>query len=118
MAIRISGVMLPSHKHLRIALRSIYGVGNHRALLICQEVGIEPSTKVQTLSDEDATRLQEAVARFEVEGDLRRRVGMDIKQLMDNKSYRGMRHKRGLPCRGQRTKTNARTRKGKKKRSA
>jgi len=115
MAIRISGVILPPAKHIRIALRSIFGIGNHRALLICQKAGIKPTIKVKDLQEEHTMLLQEAVNEFEVEGDLRRRVAMDIKRLIDNKSYRGLRHKRRLPVRGQRTKTNARTRKGKKR---
>ncbi len=117
MAIRISGVILPPNKHIRIALRSIYGIGNHRAVAICHKVGVEPSVKVVDLKDEHTTLLQEAVNQYEVEGDLRRRVAMDIKRLGDIKCYRGLRHKRGLPVRGQRTRTNARTRKGRKRQS-
>ena len=117
MAIRISGVILPPNKHIRIALRSVYGIGAHRALAICQKVGIDPSEKVNSIKDDYTLALQEAVNQYEVEGDLRRRVAMDIKRLGDIKCYRGLRHKRGLPVRGQRTKTNARTRKGRKKQS-
>lgn len=105
------------NKHIRIALRGIYGVGAHHALEICKRAGIDPSIKVVDLKDEYTSLLQEAVNQYEVEGDLRRRVSMDIKRLGDIKCYRGLRHKRGLPVRGQRTKTNARTRKGRKKQS-
>lgn len=117
MTIRLSGIILPPNKHIRIALRSVYGIGSHRAMAICKRVGIEPSRKVSDLKDEYTTLLQEAVNEYVVEGDLRRRVAMDIKRLGDIKCYRGLRHKRGLPVRGQRTKTNARTRKGRKKQS-
>jgi len=117
MAIRISGVILPPNKHVRIALRSVYGIGSHRALAICQKAGVDPSRKVIDLKDDYTILLQDAVNEYVVEGDLRRRVAMDIKRLGDIKCYRGLRHKRGLPVRGQRTKTNARTRKGRKKQS-
>lgn len=117
MTIRVSGVILPPNKHIRIALRCIYGIGNHRALKICQKAGIQPSVKVVDLRDEHTGLLQDAVNEYIVEGDLRRRVAMDIKRLGDIKCYRGLRHKRGLPVRGQRTKTNARTRKGRKRQS-
>jgi small subunit ribosomal protein S13 len=117
MAIRISGVILPQNKHIRVALQSVYGVGNHRAVSICKKVGIDPGAKVVDLKDDYTTLIQEAVNEYEVEGDLRRRVAMDIKRLGDIKCYRGLRHKRGLPVRGQRTKTNARTRKGRKRQS-
>ncbi len=117
MAIRISGVILPPHKHMRIALRVVYGIGNHHALAICAKVGLNPALKVSDLKDEQVILIQAAVNQYEVEGDLRRRVAMDIKRLVDIKSYRGIRHKKGLPVRGQRTKTNARTRKGRKRQS-
>lgn len=117
MAIRLSGVILAPNKHIRIALRGIYGVGSHHALEICKRAGVDPATKVSALKEEYTALLQEAVNQYEVEGDLRRRVSMDIKRLGDIKCYRGLRHKRGLPVRGQRTKTNARTRKGRKKQS-
>ncbi len=117
MAIRISGVILPPNKHVRIALRAVYGVGGHRAGVICKKAGLDPSIKVKDLQDDHATLIQAAVNEYEVEGDLRRRVAMDIKRLVDIKSYRGLRHKKGLPVRGQRTKTNARTRKGRKRQS-
>ncbi len=115
MTIRVSGVILPPHKHIRIALRSVYGIGNFRSLAICAKVGVNPATKVNELKEEYAPLIQEAVNQYEVEGDLRRRVAMDIKRLVDIKCYRGLRHKKGLPVRGQRTKTNARTRKGRKR---
>jgi small subunit ribosomal protein S13 len=115
MTIRVSGVILPPNKHIRIALRSIFGIGNYRALAICNKAGVDPSIKVVDLKEDHAHLIQEAVNQYEVEGDLRRRVSMDIKRLGDIKCYRGMRHKRGLPVRGQRTKTNARTRKGRKR---
>lgn len=116
MTIRISGVILPN-KHIRVALQSVYGIGNHRALEICRKVGIEPTVKVIDLKDEFAATLQNAVNEYRVEGDLRREVAMNIKRLGDIKCYRGLRHKRGLPVRGQRTRTNARTRKGRKRQS-
>lgn len=118
MVLRISGVILPANKHIRIALRSVFGIGNHRALQICKKVGIDPSIKVVDLKDEYGSMLQEAVNEYEVEGDLRRRISMDVKRLVDIKCYRGLRHKRNLPVRGQRTKTNAKTRKGRKRGSS
>jgi small subunit ribosomal protein S13 len=117
MTIRISGVILAPNKHIRIALRSVYGIGNHRAMDICARAGIDPAIKVVNLKEDHATLIQEAVNQYEVEGDLRRRVAMDIKRLVDIKCYRGLRHKKGLPVRGQRTRTNARTRKGRKRQS-
>jgi small subunit ribosomal protein S13 len=117
MVVRISGVILPPNKHLRIALRAVYGIGNHRAGVICQKVGLDPTQKVNSLKDDQVTSIQVAVNEYEVEGDLRRRVAMNIKRLVDVKCYRGIRHKKGLPVRGQRTKTNARTRKGRKRQS-
>ena len=109
---RISGINLPGHKHIGIALTSIFGVGRTRALQICDAAGIEQSMRVSDLNETDAEALRREVANFEVEGDLRRGVSMNIKRLMDLGCYRGIRHRRGLPLRGQRTKTNARTRKG------
>ncbi len=114
--IRISGVILRPQVHIRVALRGIYGIGAYRAGSICKRLGINPATKVSDLADEKVPLLQQAVNEYEVEGDLRRRVAMDIKRLVDIKCYRGMRHKKGLPVRGQRTRTNARTRKGRSKR--
>ena len=109
---RIAGINLPPNKHVGIALTSIYGVGRGRAQKVCDAAAVVPSTKVFELSDEDADRLRSAVANFQIEGDLRREVSMNIKRLMDLGCYRGLRHRRGLPVRGQRTSTNARTRKG------
>jgi small subunit ribosomal protein S13 len=109
---RIAGINLPNHKHIEIALTSIYGIGRHTAQNICDAVGIERNVKVSQLSEDDADRLRAEVAKYQLEGDLRREVSMNIKRLMDLGCYRGLRHRRGLPVRGQRTKTNARTRKG------
>ncbi len=113
--IRVSGVILAPNKHIVIALRSIFGIGRTRALQICAAASIEPNVKVSEIKDDAANMLQKVVAEFEVEGDLRRRIAMNIKRLRDIKCYRGLRHRMGLPVRGQRTKTNARTRKGKKR---
>ena len=112
---RIAGINLPSNKHIEIALTSIYGIGKTRSQAICDAAGIERTTKVHELSEPDAEKLRTEVAKFEVEGDLRREVSMNIKRLMDLGCFRGLRHRRGLPLRGQRTKTNARTRKGPRK---
>lgn len=112
---RIAGINLPSQKHVEIALTSIYGIGKTRSQAICASAGIEGSTKVSALTEPEAEKLRQEVAKFEVEGDLRREVSMNIKRLMDLGCYRGLRHRRGLPLRGQRTKTNARTRKGPRK---
>ena len=112
---RISGINLPTNKHIEIALTSIYGIGRTTAQKICDEARVERAVKVRDLSEEDAEKLRCQVATVEVEGDLRRDVSMNIKRLMDQGSFRGMRHWRGLPVRGQRTSTNARTRKGPKR---
>ncbi|MGQ9685860.1 MAG: 30S ribosomal protein S13 [Thiobacillaceae bacterium] len=112
---RIAGVNIPNHKHAEIALTAIYGIGRSRARLICEQAGVNPSKKIKDLSEEDIDRLREGVGKFTVEGDLRREVTMNIKRLMDLGCYRGVRHRRGLPVRGQRTRTNARTRKGPRK---
>ena len=112
---RIAGVNIPNHQHAVIALTAIYGIGRPRAKAICVAAGVAPTAKVKDLSDADMDKLREQVAKFEVEGDLRRAVTMSIKRLMDLGCYRGVRHRRGLPVRGQRTRTNARTRKGPKK---
>jgi small subunit ribosomal protein S13 len=109
---RIAGVNIPNHKHAVIALTAIYGIGRSRSRLICQEAGVEPSAKMKDLTDADVEKLRDGVTKFVVEGDLRREVTMNIKRLMDLGCYRGVRHRRGLPLRGQRTRTNARTRKG------
>jgi len=112
---RIAGINIPVHKHTCIALTSIYGVGRTRANQICKNAGVELDKKISALSDEEIEKIREEVAKFDVEGDLRRVVSMNIKRLMDLGCYRGLRHRRGLPVRGQRTKTNARTRKGKRR---
>ena len=109
---RIAGVNIPNNAHIVIGLQAIYGIGSTRAKLICEAAGIEPSIKVKDLDESQLESLREQVSKFEVEGDLRREVTMSIKRLMDMGCYRGFRHRRGLPCRGQRTRTNARTRKG------
>ena len=109
---RIAGINIPLNKHVVIALTSIYGIGNSRARKICEVAGVAPETKVKDLAEPEVANLRTAVAKFVVEGDLRREVSMNIKRLMDLGSYRGIRHRRGLPLRGQRTRTNARTRKG------
>lgn len=109
---RISGINIPVQKHIWISLTSIYGIGRTRALAVCEAAGVKSDTKVRDLSESEVESLRTAVAQFTVEGDLRRDVSMNIKRLMDLGCYRGIRHRRGLPLRGQRTKTNARTRKG------
>jgi small subunit ribosomal protein S13 len=112
---RIAGVNIPNHQHAEIALTAIYGIGRTRAQQICAAAGVGTSTKVKDISDSDMEKLRDEVAKFTVEGDLRREISMNIKRLMDLGCYRGLRHRRGLPCRGQRTRTNARTRKGPRK---
>ena len=112
---RIAGVNIPNHQHAVIALTAIFGIGRARAQAICVAAKVGTSTKVKDLSDSDMERLREEVAKFTVEGDLRREVSMSIKRLMDLGCYRGSRHRKGLPVRGQRTRTNARTRKGPRK---
>ena len=110
---RIVGIDLPREKRVEIGLQYIYGIGPHRAKLILAETAINPDKRVRDLTDEEAGRLSSHItAKYSVEGDLRREVQSNIKRLMDVNSYRGLRHKRGLPVRGQRTHTNARTRKG------
>lgn len=109
---RIAGVNIPNHKHAEIALTTIYGIGRTTAKSICNAAGVETTTKMKDLNDSEVEKLREEVAKFAVEGDLRREVTMNIKRLMDLGCYRGLRHRRGMPVRGQRTKTNARTRKG------
>ncbi|HQN65956.1 MAG TPA: 30S ribosomal protein S13 [Methylophilus sp.] len=109
---RIAGVNIPNHKHAEIALTAIYGIGRPTAQKICVAAGVAISTKIKDLNDADIEKLRDEVAKLKVEGDLRRDVSMNIKRLMDLGCYRGVRHRRGLPVRGQRTKTNARTRKG------
>ena len=112
---RIAGVNIANHQHAEIALTAIYGVGRTRAQLICDAAGIARTTKIKELSDAEMDKLRDEVGKFTVEGDLRREVTMNIKRLMDLGCYRGLRHRRGLPVRGQRTRTNARTRKGPRK---
>jgi small subunit ribosomal protein S13 len=112
---RIAGINIPEKKHIVIALTSIYGIGPTRARQICDSTKVVPSTKVKDLSEEQLDTLRTEIAKYIVEGDLRREVAMSIKRLIDLGSYRGMRHRRGLPVRGQRTRTNARTRKGPRK---
>ncbi len=109
---RIAGINIPVHKHAEIALTAIYGIGRTRARNICQAAGIDPSAKISSLTEAQIEDLRLQVGKFAVEGDLRREVSMSIKRLMDLGCYRGIRHRRGLPVRGQRTRTNARTRKG------
>ncbi len=109
---RIAGINIPPHKHAVIALTAIYGIGKTTAQKICDAAGVKYDTKIKDLSEPEVETVRNEVAKFTVEGDLRRTVSMNIKRLMDLGCYRGMRHRRGLPVRGQRTKTNARTRKG------
>jgi|TARA_B100000780_G_scaffold93451_1_gene64970 small subunit ribosomal protein S13 len=109
---RIAGVNVPDNKHTEIALTSIYGVGRITAKKICAAAGIEVTSKLKDLNEADIEKLREQLNSFIVEGDLRREVQMNIKRLMDLGCYRGVRHRRGLPVRGQNTKNNARTRKG------
>ena len=112
---RIAGVNIPNHQHAVIALTAIYGIGRTRSELICSSAGVNTATKMKDLTDSEMEKLRESVAKFTVEGDLRREVTMNIKRLMDLGCYRGQRHRKGLPARGQRTRTNARTRKGPRK---
>ncbi len=112
---RIAGINVPDHKHTVIALTAIYGIGRQTASNICEEVGVQTFVKIKDLSDEQLDSIRTVIAKMTVEGDLRREVSMNIKRLMDLGCYRGIRHRRGLPLRGQRTRTNARTRKGPRK---
>ena len=112
---RIGGVNIPNHQHADVALTAIYGIGRARARVICAAAGIATNTKVKDLSDSEMDKLREQVGKFATEGDLRREVSMNIKRLVEIGSYRGMRHRRNLPVRGQRTRTNSRTRKGPRK---
>ena len=109
---RIAGVNLPVQKHVVIGLQSIFGVGRSRAKKVCADAGVSSTAKIKDLTEAEVDKLRHEVAKFTVEGDLRREVGMSIKRLIDLGTYRGLRHRRGLPLRGQRTRTNARTRKG------
>ena len=112
---RIAGINIPPQKHTEIGLTAIYGIGRTTAQKICDACGIERTKKVKDLNDADLEKLREEVGRLTIEGDLRREISMNIKRLMDLGCYRGFRHRRGLPMRGQRTRTNARTRKGPRK---
>jgi small subunit ribosomal protein S13 len=112
---RIAGVNIPDHKHAVISLTYIYGIGRTTAKALCAKTGVTESAKVSTLSEEQLDALRNEIAKLTVEGDLRRSISINIKRLLDLGCYRGLRHRRGLPLRGQRTKTNARTRKGPRK---
>jgi len=112
---RIAGINIPPHKHTEIGLTSIYGIGRTTAQKICTAAGIPFNKKVKELTDGDLEKIREEVGKLTIEGDLRRELSMNIKRLMDLGCYRGFRHRRGLPLRGQRTRTNARTRKGPRK---
>lgn len=109
---RIAGINIPVNKHIGIALTHIHGIGRSSALKVCKAADVDAATAVKDLNEPEVARLREIVGKFVVEGDLRREVAMNIKRLMDLGCYRGIRHRRGLPARGQRTRTNARTRKG------
>jgi small subunit ribosomal protein S13 len=115
---RIAGINIPPHQHTEIGLTAIFGIGRARARKICEATGIEYSKKVKDLTDAELERIREQIASYTVEGDLRREVQLSIKRLIDLGTYRGMRHRRGLPVRGQRTRTNARTRKGPRRAAA
>ena len=112
---RIAGINIPMNKHVWIGLTQIYGVGKARARVACAAAGVKPTTKVKDLTESEINAIRSQNAKYAVEGDLRREVSMNIKRLMDLGSHRGIRHRRGLPVRGQRTRTNARTRKGPRK---
>jgi len=112
---RIAGINIPDNKHTVISLTSIFGIGPTRSLTICEAVGIKPSIKVRELSEDQLELIRTEVGKFIIEGDLRREVSMNIKRLLDLGCFRGIRHRKSLPVRGQRTKTNARTRKGPRK---
>ena len=109
---RIAGVNLPVQKHAWVGLQSIFGIGRSRSKKVCQDAGVTATTKIKDLTEAEVEKLRHEVAKYTVEGDLRREVGISIKRLIDLGCYRGLRHRRGLPLRGQRTRTNARTRKG------
>ena len=112
---RIAGINVPNHQHAEIALTAIFGIGRARAQAILAAAGVQLNRKIKDLNDSELDRIRENVSKFTVEGDLRREVSMSIKRLMDHSCYRGLRHRKGLPVRGQRTRTNARTRKGPRK---
>jgi len=115
---RIAGINIPPHKHTEIGLTHIYGIGRTTAQQICNKVGVSYAKKIKDLTDNDLEKIREEIGRLTIEGDLRREMSINIKRLMDLGCYRGFRHRRGLPVRGQRTKTNARTRKGPRKSGA
>jgi len=115
---RIAGINIPPHKHAEIGLTAIYGIGRSTAQKICSNCGIAYDKKIKDLTDGDLEKIREEVGRITIEGDLRREMSINIKRLMDLGCYRGFRHRRGLPVRGQRTRTNARTRKGPRKSGA
>ena len=112
---RIAGINIPMNKHVGIGLTQIFGIGRSRSLESCAAAGVDPATKVKDLTEAEVTALRAQLSRYQLEGDLRREVSMNIKRLMDLGTWRGMRHRKGLPVRGQRTRTNARTRKGPRK---
>jgi len=112
---RIAGVNIPNHQHVGIALTAIYGIGKTSSINICNSIGIATDKRLKDLSEEQIDQLRDQIAKLTTEGDLRREISMNIKRLMDLGCYRGLRHRRGLPVRGQRTRTNARTRKGPRK---
>jgi small subunit ribosomal protein S13 len=112
---RIAGINIPMNKHVWIGLTHIYGMGRSRSREVCAAAGVDPSTKVKDLTEAEINAIRSAIAKAPVEGDLRREVSMNIKRLMDLGAYRGLRHRKGLPVHGQRTRTNARTRKGPRK---
>ena len=109
---RIAGINIAPHKHAEIALTGIYGIGRITARKICADTGVEPDTKIKDLTEAEVESIRNEIGKYTIEGDLRRTISMNIKRLMDLGSYRGIRHRRGLPLRGQQTQTNARTRKG------
>jgi small subunit ribosomal protein S13 len=109
---RIAGINIADHKHAEVALTGIYGIGRMTARKICADTGVRPDAKIKDLTEAEVESIRTAIARYTVEGDLRRTISMNIKRLMDLGCYRGIRHRRGLPLRGQQTQTNARTRKG------
>jgi small subunit ribosomal protein S13 len=115
---RIAGINIPPHKHAEIGLTSIYGIGRTTAQKICEAAGIPYSKKIKDLNDSELEKIRDEIGKITIEGDLRRELSISIKRLMDLGCYRGFRHRRGLPVRGQRTRTNARTRKGPKKSAA
>lgn len=115
---RIAGINIPPNKHVVVALTAIYGIGRARAGKICAAANVDPSRPVRELGEAELEAIRQEITRYKVEGDLRREVNMNVKRLMDLGTFRGVRHRRGLPVRGQRTRTNARTRKGRVRRGA